>query len=62
MGSTLERSACGITILARMRLKSMPSERAASTWPTPTVLMPLIKFSEPKAEPNSTVATMTQVR
>ena len=37
-------------------------ERAASICPTPMVLMPLMKFSDPKAEPMSTVVATTQVR
>ena len=62
MGSTAERSAWGITILRRICVKVRPRERAASICPTPMVLMPLMKFSEPKAEPSRIVVTMTQVR
>jgi hypothetical protein len=40
-GCTTERSACGNTIEERMARGRMPRLRAASTWPSSTVLMPV---------------------
>ena len=59
MGSTVERRAWGMTILRRIWPNERPMERAASICPTPMVLMPDMKFSEPNAVPRRTVARMT---
>ncbi len=61
MGSTEERSACGITTFFSIWRKLRPNERAASICPTPMVLMPVMKFSEPNDAATNTVTTMTQV-
>ena len=59
MGSTVERSACGMTTWRRICVKERPMERAASICPTPMVLMPVMKFSDPKDAPRSTVQSTT---
>ena len=61
IGSTAERRAWGITILDMVWAKVSPIERAASICPTPMALMPVMKFSEPKAEARRVTATITQV-
>ena len=62
MGSTAERSACGMTTRRSIWPKLRPTERAASICPTPMVLMPVMKFSEPNAETSRMTVTMRQVR
>ena len=62
MGRSAEGGAWGMTMRDMVCGERSPIEQAASIWPTPIVLMPLMKFSEPKAEPMRTVVTMTQVR
>ena len=62
MGSTVVRRAWGITIRRSICPNERPSDRAASIWPTPMVLMPVMKFSEPKAEATSTTVRITHVR
>ena len=54
-----ERSACGMTTWRRICVKERPMERAASICPTPMVLMPVMKFSDPKDAPRSTVQSTT---
>ena len=62
MGRTADLRACGTMTSLMIWPKESPIERAASIWPTPIVLMPVMKFSEPKAEATRTTTRMTQVR
>ena len=50
-----------MTIFLTIFTNGIPSERAASICPTPMVLMPLMRFSEQKAEGMRITATTTQV-
>ena len=62
MGSTAERRAWGMTTSLSIVGKLIPRERAASICPTPMVLMPLMKFSDPNDDATRTTVMITQRR
>ena len=54
--------ACGMTIVRIILKKVSPRALAASTWPGGMVFIPVIRYSEQKAEGIRTVAIKTQVK
>ena len=61
-GSTLDRSACGMTTLRRIIGKVIPRDRAASICPGAIVLIPAIRYSLQNAEGIKDAARVTQVK